>query len=75
MSFEAPDVDKYDELFERVTFLFNGDEECAATWFRSPNPALGNIMPVVMFYTGREDRLEKFIAEAEEEQREGSSTH
>jgi len=53
-------------LFDRVANIL-GDEK-AATWWDTPNPHLGEVRPITMFYSGekKKARLLKFIEEAEE---------
>lgn len=50
-------------LYHRVADILGATP--ALIWFKSANPLLGNVSPEWMLATGRYDRLERFISEAE----------
>lgn len=53
-------------LFDRVQALTGWREVKVRLWFQLQNPLLGNVSPEYMLMNDRAQRLEKFIAEAEE---------
>lgn len=44
-----------------VEAYFKGDGQKANLWFKTKNPALGDVSPYWMIYVGRIDKLLKFI--------------
>lgn len=50
-----------------VARAFGGDADKTATWFRMPNPLLGDVSPRDMIRLGRYERLRKFIINAMKE--------
>lgn len=48
------------ELFEKVKLHFN-DKLKAALWFKTPNPAFGNISPNELIELGRIHKVKQFI--------------
>ena len=57
---------KFEELFYRVKKMMGWDDHKVVLWFNTENPSLGGVRPVHMVDVGKADRLEKFIAEAEQ---------
>jgi hypothetical protein len=55
------------ELFDRVKVLMGWDDIKTDYWFTTPNPNLGGTTPDRMIVIGRAHKLEKFIANAEYE--------
>jgi len=55
---------EFEQLCEQVVGLFEGDVNCAALWFRLPNPLLGDISPRDMIRYGRYAKLREFVVEA-----------
>lgn len=53
-------------LAKRVSDLMDWDATKTLEWFMAPNPMLGGCTPEEMIHAGRIERLERFIAEAEE---------
>lgn len=51
-------------ICEQVAAYFDGDAERTALWFRTSNPALGNISPRDMIRIGRYDQLMAFVLSA-----------
>lgn len=52
-------IDLY--VYEKILNYFNGDHDKTKIWFKTPNPGLGNICPLVMIGLGRTEKLVKFI--------------
>lgn len=50
-----------DIYFEKVRVFFEGDTAKAIYRFSTPNPMLGNTIPLTMIQEGREDKLYKMI--------------
>ena len=50
-----------------VAEFFDGDTTKTASWFRTPNPMLGDLSPRDMIRYGRYKRLQKFVLQAREE--------
>lgn len=52
---------KNNELFKKVKTHMNWNDEKVLTWFKTPNPNLGNVSPVWMIERGRYEKLEQWI--------------
>jgi len=50
-----------------VAKFFQNDEERTALWFRTINPLLGNVTPIIMISSGLSEKLLKFIQAAIED--------
>ena len=76
ITIEAPEdyvhplEEKAREIYERLAALTGWRDAKIRLWFQLPNPLLGNVPPEWMIMNGRAERLEKFIADAEEAQAE-----
>lgn len=65
-NYKHPAEEKARELFNRVTDLTGWREGKVRFWFQQQNPLLGMVSPEWMLMNDKGDRLEKFIAEAED---------
>lgn len=54
---------QFNYCIEKVEAFFGGDLQKACDWMLADNPNLGNITPVEMIYTGRGDRLIRWVDE------------
>lgn len=53
-------MEDFDRMVMKVQRVFH-DRKKVALWFKTPNPLLGNIAPMVMYKNGRGEKLEQFI--------------
>jgi hypothetical protein len=49
------------EYFDKIVRFFHGDRDKAWLWFKTSNPALGQVSPLEMVRTGRSKKLKEFI--------------
>ncbi len=50
-----------DRIIQKIMCLMQWDTEQAGRWLETPNPHFGNMMPVEMYLSGREAKVEAFV--------------